>query len=121
MYRNWRHVMVQRTERARFRWFISVLVSFFTIEISVISAADGLRYIGPRDADGSSAAVVVPDLPLGHTAQLLPVDSQGKLVGVGDAPRQIETVLSRVENAARFGNGTVNASIVKLHVVAANP
>ena len=39
---------------------------------------------------GTSQAVIVAGLPLVHTRQLLPLDSQGKLVGEGSADQQIE-------------------------------
>jgi len=45
------------------------------------SIADELREIQPTEATGASQAVVVGDVPLAHTAQLLPVDARGAVVG----------------------------------------
>ena len=43
-----------------------------------------------------SAAVLVDDVPLVHTAQLLPVDDAGRIVGAGDIRAQLEQVLARL-------------------------
>jgi enamine deaminase RidA (YjgF/YER057c/UK114 family) len=40
-----------------------------------------LREIEANDATGSSRAVVVGDVPLAHTGQLLPLDGSGRVVG----------------------------------------
>jgi enamine deaminase RidA (YjgF/YER057c/UK114 family) len=56
----------------------------------------GLRSIEPNRSTGSSLAVVVDPTALAHTAQLLPLDAKGELVGKGDAPRQIEQVLDNL-------------------------
>jgi enamine deaminase RidA (YjgF/YER057c/UK114 family) len=43
-----------------------------------------------------SAAVLVDDVPLVHTAQLLPVNESGQIVGSGDVRVQFEQVLARL-------------------------
>ncbi|MBL8796105.1 MAG: RidA family protein [Planctomycetia bacterium] len=58
-----------------------------------------LRFIDPHEKTGSSQAVVVDGLALAHTAQLLPFDAQGKLVGKGDPDAQIQQVLNNLEAA----------------------
>jgi len=47
------------------------------------AAEPGLERIGTEEA-GLSQAVVVPDVPLGYTTQVLPLDGRGELVGKGD-------------------------------------
>jgi enamine deaminase RidA (YjgF/YER057c/UK114 family) len=64
--------------------------------------------------------VVVPDVPLVHTTQMLPVDEQGRLVGKGNARVQIEAVLDRLKMAVRPLITDPAPTIVKLNVVAAN-
>src|SRR5436309_2030376 len=59
--------------------------------------AEGLRCLEPDAATGTSAAVIVDDVPLVHTTQLGPIHTDGKLVGQGDVVRQAEQVL---KNAA---------------------
>src|SRR5579872_960473 len=78
-----------------------------------------VKYIDPRESEGSSAAVVVPDLPLVHTAQFLPVDASGKLVGKGQSAAQFESVFDRLHDTLQL-SGSGAGQIVKLHVVAAD-
>jgi len=69
-----------------------------------------IRYL-PLDAPaGTSRAVVVEGLPLVYTRQLLPLDSDGKLVGAGSANEQIEQVLNSLESVL----GTVGSDLDKL-------
>ncbi len=64
-----------------------------------------IQYVDPDPQRGASAAVLVAGYALAHTAQILPLDSQGELVGV-DSPQQqfaqvlanLETVLAAVES-----------------------
>lgn len=58
-----------------------------------------LRFVDPHEKTGSSQAVVVDGMALAHTAQLLPVDGQGKLVGKDDPDAQIQQVLNNLEAA----------------------
>jgi enamine deaminase RidA (YjgF/YER057c/UK114 family) len=87
---------------------------------SMVSAQEAVQLVDPRDAEGISAAVIVPDVPLLHTTQMLPVDEQGRLVGKGNARTQIEAVLDRVIAAIRPDPADPEPEIVKLNVVAAN-
>jgi enamine deaminase RidA (YjgF/YER057c/UK114 family) len=79
-----------------------------------------LRYVDPNPATGTSGAVVVGEAPLAHTAQLLPLDAKGNVVGKGEAAVQAEAVLDNLTAAlgeARSGLDWV----VKLNVYAARP
>jgi enamine deaminase RidA (YjgF/YER057c/UK114 family) len=75
-------------------------------------AAEEVRYIDPQEADGSSAAVVVPDEPLAFTRQLLPFDRGSRLSQESGTRQQIDEVLRRAIGGA--------GRVVKLNVVAAN-
>src|SRR5512145_2585142 len=44
-----------------------------------------------------SAAVLVDDVPLIHTEQLLPVGDAGKIVGPGDPQAQLDLLLRRLQ------------------------
>lgn len=94
-------------------WLIRALflVSFFA-SLKQGIAAEPVRYVDPQESDGSSAAVVVPDVPLELTRQFLPFDGPEALPENGGVREQIERVLDQ----ALKGRG----SIVKLNVVAAN-
>ncbi|HUT94136.1 MAG TPA: Rid family hydrolase [Thermoguttaceae bacterium] len=76
-----------------------------------------VRYL-PLDAPaGMSQAVVVRGLPLVYTRQLLPLDSEGKLVGEGSADEQIEQVLTNLE-AVLGAAGSGLDKLVRLNVCA---
>lgn len=97
------------------------------------SASSGLRRLTmPPDAagreaqptPGQSAAVVVDDLPLVHTAQLLPVaDDRGPAAASaaipGDAATQVARVFARLEQVLQRA-GSSSARIVKLNLYVAN-
>jgi enamine deaminase RidA (YjgF/YER057c/UK114 family) len=81
------------------------------------TAEPSVRYL-PFDAPaGMSKAVVVQGLPLVYTRQLLPLDSEGKLVGEGSADKQVEQVLDNLQavlDATASGLG----QLVRLNVYA---
>jgi enamine deaminase RidA (YjgF/YER057c/UK114 family) len=77
-------------------------------------AEEAMRSIDPREEEGFSTAVVVPDVPLIHTAQILPIDDQGRLLAKGSVVDQVAVVLAHIKIAVAA------ATIVKLNVVAAN-
>lgn len=105
----------------RIRWLTLSLVCVALSRGPILIADDGIRYIESRDDEGSSGAVVVPDVPLGHTAQFLPLDRQLRVVGAGHAAAQIEAVLSHIEETVTaLGSPAGKLAIVKLNVVAAN-
>lgn len=58
-----------------------------------------LRWVDPHEKTGSSQAVVVDSLALAHTAQFLPFDSAGRIVGKDDPDAQIQQVLNNLEAA----------------------
>jgi enamine deaminase RidA (YjgF/YER057c/UK114 family) len=62
--------------------------------------ANELREIEPNEATGSSRAVVVGDVPLAHTAQLLPLDARGAVVGK-DAAQQCDRLLDDLQSMLR--------------------
>ena len=43
-----------------------------------LSAQDKVRAIDPKVSEGYSTALIVPDVPLLHTTQFLPLDGQGR-------------------------------------------
>lgn len=97
------------------------------------AARSGLRRLTmPPDAagreapltPGQAAAVVIDDLPLVHTAQLLPVaDDRGPtaagVVIPGDAGAQVARVFARLEQVLQRA-GSSSARIVKLNLYVAN-
>jgi enamine deaminase RidA (YjgF/YER057c/UK114 family) len=61
--------------------------------------------------------VIVDQMPLVHTRQLLPFDSAGKLVGEGSADKQIEQVLTNLE-AVLNDSGSSLEKLIRLNVYA---
>ena len=80
----------------------------------------GIREISPSAARGSSLAVVVDEVPLVHTTQLLPVDKGGRLIGAGQVGKQVNQVLANMAAALKAA-GTHSGKLVKLHVYLARP
>src|SRR5262249_24126482 len=80
-------------------------------------AAD-LRHLDPDPTTGTCKAVVVGSVPLAHTAQLLPVDARGQIVGKGQPAAQIEKVLANVELALKAASSGFG-HVVKINVYAA--
>ena len=69
---------------------------------------------------GASGAVIVDDLPLVHTAQLLPLDRHSALVGEKDASKQAEQVLANLASIFTAANSGL-ARTIKLNVYLARP
>lgn len=76
----------------------AVMLSVLTANGSAAEPAK-LRFVDPHEKTGSCQAVVVDRLALAHTAQLLPLDSAGRLVGKDDPDAQIQQVLNNLEAA----------------------
>ncbi len=94
-------------------WFI-IFVAFASIgHAQEAELKDDQRRFGKDPRTGTAQAVLVVNQALGHTGQLLPIDSDGKLVAPG-AAAQIESLLNRK-------NGFHPASCVKLNFYVANP
>ena len=78
-------------------------------------SALGTKYIDPSEATGSSAAVVVGDTPLAHTAQFLPLHRDSALHGLRDAEAQARKVLEHIAAALKPVE-TGLPQIVKLNI-----
>src|SRR5262249_20835384 len=81
---------------------------------SLASAEEAVRSVDPQETEGISAAVIVADVPLIHTAQILPIDDQGRLLAKGSVVDQVAVVLGHIKPAVS------RSTIVKLNVIAAN-
>ena len=79
-----------------------------------------IQYL-PLDAPaGMSQAVIVEGQPLVHTRQLVPVDSEGKIVGKDSVDKQVEQVLDNLE-AVLKASGSSLGQLVRLNVYAIVP
>ncbi|SIO58207.1 Enamine deaminase RidA, house cleaning of reactive enamine intermediates, YjgF/YER057c/UK114 family [Singulisphaera sp. GP187] len=78
-----------------------------------------VRSIGPDDSTQTSAVVIVPSsMNLAHTAQFLPLDERGSIVGPERAAEQATVVLDRLEAALKAAGSGLDR-VVKVNVYAA--
>lgn len=82
--------------------------------------AASLEYVGENAQAGLAAAVVVQGYALAHTAQILPLDHRGQLVGDGSVDAQLAQALFNLEAAlAAVGSGSEH--LVKLNFYVDGP
>ena len=91
-----------------------VLVSLCP-ETSVAQRRPPITYVEANRAASTAQAVIVDDCALVHTAQFLPLDRDGQLVGKEDPGRQADQVLSNLETALLEADSETQR-IVKLNV-----
>jgi enamine deaminase RidA (YjgF/YER057c/UK114 family) len=84
-----------------------------------LQAEESAQYVDPRRSDGSSAAVIVPDVPLLHTAQFMSVDARGQIEGKGRLDLQLESILNSLD-ISLIAERAAFARVVKINVVAAD-
>jgi enamine deaminase RidA (YjgF/YER057c/UK114 family) len=75
-----------------------------------IRAAD-VEAIGRDPISGASQALVVDSVPLAHTAQMLPLDSRGRLVGKSKPDVQIAQVLDNLETALNAAGSGLDRAV----------
>src|SRR5688572_7624076 len=83
---------------------------------AVMAADASLQYVGSEPRHGLSRAVVVGDVPLLHTAQILPRSSDGN-IATGDAAAQMQVALEILE-ALLKQSGSGLDQLVRLNVYA---
>lgn len=98
----------------RARVAAAILVALGAASASAAKAAPaGLRFVEPDAQTGGSQAVVVDaqTLALAHTAQFLPLDSAGRIVGKDDPAAQIEKVLDNVATALAAAGSSLDRAV----------
>jgi len=95
-------------------------VSALSLAFAALSAHGSPLAISPDQKTGTSLAVIAPKGALAHTAQFLPLDPTGRLVGKDDAPKQIEQTLANLSKALRAADSSLKR-VVKLNVYVAKP
>jgi enamine deaminase RidA (YjgF/YER057c/UK114 family) len=76
------------------------LILLYLLSGAARAEAD-IKYVEPSDVTGTSMAVVVGPAHLAHTAQLLPLDKDGRIVGKGEAAEQAAQVLDNLAAVLR--------------------
>lgn len=105
----------------RWRSVIGAVLAACLLGPAHCPAAEGsIKYL-PLDAPaGMSQAVIVDAKPLVHTRQLVPLDSEGKIVGPGSAQKQVEQVLDNLSTVLD-ASGSSLGQLVRLNVYAIEP
>lgn len=80
----------------------------------------GVRYVESSDASGTSMAVVVGKMPLAHTAQVMPLDVQGRVIGASSGALQVEKTLDNL-SAALAEAQSGSDRLVKVNVYVTKP
>ena len=101
--------------KQRVLWTALVIVA-----ASNAATAGSVDYLCPDEQSGAAQAVVVDGHSLVHTAQLLPLDSQGTLIGEGSVDAQLAQVIANLETALTAA-GTATDQLVKLNLYVDSP
>jgi enamine deaminase RidA (YjgF/YER057c/UK114 family) len=83
--------------------------------LAASASSSGMSFIESDAVTGSSLAVVVDDVPLAHTMQVLPFDAGGRLVGGDDAAKQTEQVLANLDQVLRRAKSNLE-NVAKLNI-----
>jgi enamine deaminase RidA (YjgF/YER057c/UK114 family) len=94
-------------------FFLSLGYSGFAQKVQAI------KYSGSLNIPGAADAVIVDEVPLVHTAQFLPLDKYGKIVGSGDIKTQIDQIFLNITSALKMAGSNLDQS-VKLNVYIRN-
>lgn len=74
-----------------------------------------VQEIQPSAVTGSSQAVLVKNIPLAHTAQFLPINKKGELIGKDNLQKQVDQVFKNITAALKAAD--INpANLVKVNV-----
>src|SRR4029077_9264862 len=79
--------------------------------------AQEVSSLRPDPRSGSARAVVVKDVPLVHTAQILPLDAGGRVASPNDVPGQAQRVVALLKQVLE-SSGSDLGRLVRLNVYA---
>ena len=97
-----------------FRALVIVTLAGLTLAVGTDVPAASIQYLGENRLSGLSSAVVVQGHALAHTAQLLPLDAAGQVVGEGSVDAQLAQALFNLETALAAA-GTATDHLVKIN------
>jgi enamine deaminase RidA (YjgF/YER057c/UK114 family) len=105
------------------RYEVPVCLAAALLLVGRLNPARGeavIRYVDGSAETGTSAAVEVGDGPLLHTAQVLPLDGRGRLVGKRDAAAQVEQVMGNLAAVLQEGRSGFDR-VVKVNACVRGP
>lgn len=97
---------------------LTVLLAFAATLPAAAQTRQPLRHFESGFLPGCSAAVLVEDVPLVHSEQLLPIDDAGKVVAPGDAGGQLAWLLKELESVLKAAGSDLER-MVKLNLYVA--
>jgi enamine deaminase RidA (YjgF/YER057c/UK114 family) len=97
------------------RLFLALLISGSLSAFAQTKESPMIKQIQPSVITGSSKAVVVDNAPLAHTAQLLPLNKNGKVIGKGNISKQVDQVFKNIVFALKLADSDVD-KIVKINI-----
>jgi enamine deaminase RidA (YjgF/YER057c/UK114 family) len=97
-----------------FRALAIVTLAGLTLAVGTNVPAASIQYLGENRLSGLSAAVAVQGHALAHTAQLLPLDTAGQVVGEGSVDAQLAQALFNLETALAAA-GTTTDHLLKIN------
>src|SRR6478672_8862999 len=98
---------------ARFHWALAAGL-IFSISCCSLSLAQGIHHVESNAHTGSSAAVLVDDVPLLHTTQLFAAADERKNLN-----QQVESLFARLETELKYRSAGF-AEVVKLNFYVAS-
>jgi enamine deaminase RidA (YjgF/YER057c/UK114 family) len=95
-----------------------LLVPFLAIGIGVsVAAGQEITSLRPDPRTGSARAVVVKDVPLVHTTQVLPLDADGRVASPNDVAGQAERVIALFKRVLESSGSDLDR-LVRINVYA---
>ena len=94
---------------------LTMVIAFTATSDLIAESKARIRHIQPDLDRGASAAVVVNGAELIHTAQLLPLDAKGQLVGRDNRSEQVRQLLRNLDRVLTATNASMQ-NLVKINV-----
>lgn len=74
-----------------------------------------IKQIQASSTTGSSKAIIVDNVPLAHTTQILPLNKNGKVIGKGNIHKQVNQIFKHIGSVLKEAGSEVD-DIVKINV-----
>lgn len=97
------------------RLLLTVLITGSASVFAQKKESPMIKQIQPSVTTGSSKAVVIDNAPLAHTAQFLPLNKNGKVIGKENISKQVNQVFKNIASALKQANSDID-KIVKLNI-----
>lgn len=97
----------------------SILIFLIIGSLSAFAQNPEIQYSQTSRQNGSSDAVIVKNVPLAHTAQIVSIDKRGKFIFKGDLQKQIGQIFSNISKTLKIADSGLG-QIVKLNIYLKN-